>query len=253
MMQSKCLSLTIFCPRLIFHRLTQSAHRMMARRGFNSVIVYLDDFLVIAPTREACQLSFFTLLERLQDLGFSISWNKVIEPTQKLVFLGVELDTQHCQLTLPKQKLTELQSLVTSFLSKRRANKKQLQQLAGKLDWACCVVYGGRTFLRQILDMMNSLQSPSAKARLSADFYEDIPFCKFSMANAPFFLSSPLLTCTPMPAALLLVHSSEATGFTIIFRVTPQCLQISILTTRSFLPKSPQHFGGVIHGPSSIL
>ena len=139
MMQSKCLSLTIFCPRLIFHRLTQSAHRMMARRGFNSVIVYLDDFLVIAPTREACQLSFFTLLERLQDLGFSISWNKVIEPTQKLVFLGVELDTQHCQLTLPKQKLTELQSLVTSFLSKRRANKKQLQPLAGKLDWACCV------------------------------------------------------------------------------------------------------------------
>ncbi|KAL9952390.1 hypothetical protein ACROYT_G039640 [Oculina patagonica] len=180
----------------IFHRLTQSVRRMMARRGFNSVVVYLDDFLVIAPTREACQLAFSTLLQLLQDLGFSISWHKVIRPTQKLVFLGVELDTNNCSLSLPSSKLTELQTVISNFLNKRRANKKQLQQLAGKLNWACRVVYGGRTFLRRILDMMNTLQSTTAKVRLSSDFFEDIKwwhsFLQVFNGQRPFLSTKPI-------------------------------------------------------------
>lgn len=37
----------------IFHRLTQSVTRMMARRGF-TVLTYLDDFLLIADTAQEC-------------------------------------------------------------------------------------------------------------------------------------------------------------------------------------------------------
>ena len=180
----------------IFHRLTQSVRRMMSRRGFNSVVVYLDDFLVIAPTREACQLAFTTLLQLLQDLGFSISWHKVLGPTQNLVFLGVELDTKQCTMSLPSSKLQDLHQLTSSFLTKRRATKTQLQQLAGKLNWACRVVYGGRTFLRRILDMMNSLSSPTAKARLSTDFYEDIKwwnsFLQVFNGQRPFLSRQPI-------------------------------------------------------------
>ena len=34
----------------IFHRLTQSVKRMMIKRGFTGIIVYLDDFLIVAET-----------------------------------------------------------------------------------------------------------------------------------------------------------------------------------------------------------
>ena len=44
----------------IFHRITQSVRRMMTRRGFPNIIVYLDDFLVIGTTREECQLAYDT-------------------------------------------------------------------------------------------------------------------------------------------------------------------------------------------------
>ena len=158
----------------IFHRLTQAVRRMMERRSFKTIIVYLDDFLIIGETKEECQQVFTTLLQLLLDLGFQISWHKVIGPTQKLVFLGVELDTAHCEMALPPTKLTELHHVISRFLFRRRASTKQLQQLADKLNWACRVVYGGRTFLRRILDMLNLLQSPSAKVRLSAEFHEDI-------------------------------------------------------------------------------
>ena len=158
----------------IFHRLTQSVRRIMERRGYQSIIVYLEDFLVIGKTKDECQQAFSALLHLLRNLGFQISWHKVIGPTQKLVFLGVELDTLRCEMALPPGKLAELHQVASRFLTKRRASKKQLQQLAGKLNWACRVVYGGRTFLRVILDMMNSLVSSSAKMRLSAEFHEDV-------------------------------------------------------------------------------
>ena len=78
-------------------------------------------------------------------------------------------------MTLPADKLAELNTVVLEFQNKR-ASKKQLQRLAGKLNWACRVVYlvyGGRTFLRRILDTMNEL-SPSEKFRLDSSFRSDI-------------------------------------------------------------------------------
>lgn len=179
----------------IFHRLTQSVRRMMARKGFHSVVVYLDDFLVIGQTKEECQLAFDTLLQLLQNLGFQISWHKVLHPTQNLVFLGVELNTLKCEMALPQDKLEDLHQLVTAFVAKRRATKKQLQRLAGKLNWACRVVYGGRTFLRRILDLMNTFPDNNVKQKLSLEFHADISwwhsFLRHFNGRCPFLKEQP--------------------------------------------------------------
>ena len=54
----------------IFHRLTQSVWRMMARRGFPSIIVYLDDFLIIGKSKEECQQAFKAAFKATPGLGF---------------------------------------------------------------------------------------------------------------------------------------------------------------------------------------
>ena len=158
----------------IFHRLTQAVRRMMAHRGFHDIIVYLDDFLVIAPTKEECESAYQVLLQLLQDLGFTISLKKLVPPTQCLTFLGVQLDTVTGEMALPLKKLMEFQSIIQEFQFKRRATKQQLQRLAGKLNWACRVVFGGRTFLRRVIDQVNSLTNPRAKCQLGKDFHLDI-------------------------------------------------------------------------------
>ena len=43
------------CSPEIFHRLTQAVRRMMAKRGYHEIIVYLDDFLVIGSTYRECK------------------------------------------------------------------------------------------------------------------------------------------------------------------------------------------------------
>ena len=165
----------------IFHRLTQSVRRMMAGRGFKSVVVYLDDFLVIGDTREECFTAYNTLISLLRDLGFYINWKKVIDPTQRIIFLGICLNSLTCQLELPQDKCDDLMHELNKFLDKKRATKKQLQSLAGKLNWACQAIRGGRTFLRRILDAQNCLKQAYHKLKLTSEFYADILWWKKCM------------------------------------------------------------------------
>ena len=157
----------------IFHRITQSVRRMMENRGY-TVIVYLDDFLVIAPTQAECLLAYNTLCALLVNLGFSLSKNKLVPPCQKLTFLGIEIDTIKLSLSLPAEKLEALKDFIKVFLLRKRASKRQLQQLAGRLNWACKVVFGGRTFLRRILDLMNTMLTSASQCRLTLEFHRDL-------------------------------------------------------------------------------
>ena len=105
---------------------------------------------------------------------FRVNWKKVVYPTQRLIFSGVLLDTVRCSMSLPDVKLLALKSYLLEFSLRGRASKRHFQVLAWKLNWACSVVYGGRTFLRRILDFMNQLNSPNAKIKLNTEFYADL-------------------------------------------------------------------------------
>ena len=54
----------------IFHRLTQAVKRFMAKRGYRSIVVYLDDFLIIGATYAECLEILNCLVELLQESGF---------------------------------------------------------------------------------------------------------------------------------------------------------------------------------------
>jgi hypothetical protein len=130
-------------------------------------------FLIIEDTFEKCLNSLQILIKTLRRLGFDINWNKVEGTCQRLTFLGVEIDTCGLKLSLPPDKLKDLQELITNFRMKKRANKRQLESLIGKLNWACQVIQGGRTFLRRVIDAKNLLRKQSDKILLSS-FHEDL-------------------------------------------------------------------------------
>ena len=127
-----------------------------------------------SSTREECQQAFDALFQLLLDLGFQVSPTKLVPPCQQLTFLGVQINTVTLELSLPQKKLEEMKAVVASFVNRKRATKQQLQQLAGKLNWACRVVYGGRTFLRRILNCMNAMLSNRAKYYLMPEFRKDV-------------------------------------------------------------------------------
>ena len=140
---------------MIFHHHTQLVCRMMVRHGF-TVLAYLDDFLIIEPSQQQYQIAADTLVNLLQSLGFTINWSKVVQPSQSLCFLGVEMDTVNRVLQLPRDHISELLDILNLTLSKCKCQKHHLQHLVGKLSWAAQVVREGRNFF-VVLDNCNEL------------------------------------------------------------------------------------------------
>jgi hypothetical protein len=87
--------------------------------------------LIISDSYNNCKNALQKLLEILRLLGFHINCNKISGPAQKLIFLGVLIDTVEMMLSLPDEKLTDFHLLLQSFQSKRRATKRQLESRIG--------------------------------------------------------------------------------------------------------------------------
>ena len=127
------------------------------------MVVYLDDVVIVKESYSKCQAAQHALISLLIELGLRISWHKVIGPSRVVPFLGIVIDTTSCSLSLDEEKLKKLELKLTEFHRKKRASKRQLQQLAGLLNWACQAVRGGRYFLRRILDTICSLSKAVTK------------------------------------------------------------------------------------------
>ena len=159
---------------MIFHRLSQAVRRMMIRRGFKNIVVYLDDFFLVGSTFDECNEALHVLMQLLRSLGFLISWPKVVGPSQEICFLGININSVDQALLLSKEKLQKLYGKLVEFQCRKRASKRQLEALAGLLNWCCQAIRGGSFFLRRILDTMNCLKAKKHKISLSSEFHKDV-------------------------------------------------------------------------------
>lgn len=162
------------CGPSHFSRISQAITRMMKRKGYEGILCYIDDFFLAFESYDACNEALLCLIHLIRSLGLNVSWKKVIGPTQHVTFLGVDIDTVDCTLSLNKEKLDKLHNKLQQFQKRKRASLKQLQSLAGSLNWAAQVIRGGRFFLRRILDTMNRLNQAKHKAILGVEFRRDL-------------------------------------------------------------------------------
>lgn len=84
------------------------------------------------------------------------------------------IDTVKRELRLPEDRVTELLSLLQRTMSKRKCTKLHLQHLIGKLNWAARVVRGGRTFLRHLITLANSVKRQHHRVYLNLQARADI-------------------------------------------------------------------------------
>ena len=158
----------------VFNALSELVVRCMDRRGHMDTINYLDDFLVVRPTMESCMEAQRTLIHVLRVIGFSISYKKLLGPAQVVRYLGIDVDSVNMNLSLPVDKLIRLKTVVDSFLNRKKATKKELEELTGLLNHCAQVVRGARTFMRRLYDACNSVSKQHYKVRLSQEFKADL-------------------------------------------------------------------------------
>lgn len=91
----------------ILTRVLAPAIRQLRLQGI-SLIVYIDDILILSPNRSQCERDTRQAVRLLSSLGWTINLAKsVLVPTQRIEFLGIILDTQnepHLDISPTKRK-----------------------------------------------------------------------------------------------------------------------------------------------------
>ena len=148
---------------------------MLRKRGVPFIIHYLDDFLIIGPPSSGeCSHGLSLCRDLCSHLGVPLAPSKIVGPTTRLVFLGIEFDTIAMEARLPAEKLSRLRSSIHTWQGRKSCTKQELLSLIGDLQHASPVVSPGRTFLRRMIQTSTIAKKPYHHIHLGRDFRSDL-------------------------------------------------------------------------------
>ena len=124
------------------------------------LVIYIDDMLVMAESKEKAEDQASGLTYLLQCLGFTINTKKsVLDPTQSLEFLGFLVNSLTMELSLPTGKLKKIRAESRKLLGAEQITNRALSRLIGKMSAANQVIPPSPLFYRHLqMDLTESLR-----------------------------------------------------------------------------------------------
>ena len=110
---------------------------------------YLDDFLIVAELVRQCNFMTDYFLAACKSLGVPIAMEKMEWTTDVITFLGLLLNGCNFMVSIQEEKRVKAVNELNLLLSKKKVTVKQLQQLAGLLNFLTKAIYHGRAFTRR--------------------------------------------------------------------------------------------------------
>ena len=193
-----CLPFGLRSAPKLFNVLADLLSWILIQQGISPLIHYLDDFLTMGPADSTvCQDNFSTIQRFCQELGIPLALDKLEGPSHSLTFLGIELDTVRMEARLPEDKLTRIRTLLSSWLTRKKATKRDILSLVGLLQHASKVVRPGRTFTARMYSIAARVKELHYFTRLNKEFRSDLYWWHIFINkwNGLSFLRTP--NCTP--------------------------------------------------------
>lgn len=185
--------------RLSSSRLPKKARR---RRGAR-MLVYMDDFLLMAKTKKETAQLRDKFAELAEQLGLDLQREKCVwEPTRRLVHLGLVVDSEKGLFQVDEAKAAKCRALAKDLLcdatrNQRKVVKRQLAQLVGLAQFFDLAVKGARFHLRELHDAIGSLQGWSGRVALSHQARRDLRYwCQLKAGETGMPIWRPVETAT---------------------------------------------------------
>lgn len=135
---------------LYVQRIAEFIQRALGQKGIY-MSMYLDDGLVISEDHQDHHEVLRTVIRVIRSLGLPLSYDKIQMPSKKCVFLGIEIDVQNRQTTIPREKLEAFRAVLCEVEGKTQITKTQLQSLIGYVNHIAKCVRGARLFMNRFL------------------------------------------------------------------------------------------------------
>ena len=115
------------------------------------ISAFLDDFLILARSREEALEHTGIVINLLQDYGFRINWEKSSpEPVRILEYLGVVVDLENLTFSLPEEKVLKILSLCHKSQRVEKISRRELEKIVGFLNFAAGYIKWGKLYLKPI-------------------------------------------------------------------------------------------------------
>ncbi len=125
-------------PR-VFTKVVEGALTPLREVGVR-ILNYLDDWLILAQSREQLGDHRDLVLRHLSQLGLRVNWEKSkLSPVQRIYFLGVELDSVSMTARLTEERAQAVLNCLSSFRGRNVVPLKQFQRLLGHMASAAAV------------------------------------------------------------------------------------------------------------------
>ena len=148
--QFKVLCFGLSTAPQVFTRVMAPVSAFLHRTGIR-LRRYLDDWLIQASSREQVLLALETVLQLCKSLGIVVNWMKSqLIPTQRMVYLGVLLDSISFRASPALKRVEKLLSVGDVFLSFVKQPVSSWLELLGVLSSMIQLIPGGRLRMRSL-------------------------------------------------------------------------------------------------------
>lgn len=125
--------------------------------------MYIDDLILISPTREKAVRDLQVAQKLLSDLGLPEAPDKVQAPSTRVTWLGVVIDSVSMSISVPLDKLEEIKACVCNALKMRSMTKKHLQSIIGKVIHVAKCIRPARLFVSRLLEALRGMKKKYLK------------------------------------------------------------------------------------------
>ena len=153
------------CAPRIFTKLLKPIYAKLSQEG-HECFPYIDDSFIVADNRSECSNTLQSLCQTLDALGLVVHTEKsVLQPTQRLIFLGFEIDSVELRVSLTREKREKMVRAATQVLQKDKLTIREVAGLVGLMvSYEPGMQYGG-AHVKSI-----EMEKNVALARCAGDF-----------------------------------------------------------------------------------
>ena len=187
--QYTCLPNGLASAPRYFTKLLKPVYSTLRSQGYLNV-GYIDDSYLQGDSKTECSINILTTQNLFESLGFLINLEKsVLQPCQKLTFLGFILDSVNMKVFLTTEKAEKVILACQQLLNKNAASIREVAQVIGLLVSSLPAVQYGPLYYRSLeIDKNTALQQNygnyEATMTLSSESRDDISWWVTNLPTA---------------------------------------------------------------------
>lgn len=174
--QMTCLPFGLASAPKVFASLTNWTAEILREKGIR-IVVFLDDFLLVAQDKQTIIRHRDIVLQTLRQLGWHVNYRKsILIPQTALEYLGLIWDPWNNLVSLPEKKIQRLEKDIAKLLQRKKASLHDIQSIIGQMNFARLAVPLGRLNFHHLLlhcNLLLKLQSLQAY-RLTPEVIEEL-------------------------------------------------------------------------------